>query len=355
MTSMHEDIHVGLVGFGMAGRVFHAPVIERVPGLRLAAVVQRTGDSAGRHYPEARIVRSVEDLLGDARVRLVIVATPNTSHVAVARQCLEAGRHVVIDKPFAPTSTEAADLVETARRCQRVLSVFQNRRWDGDFLTVQRLIEQQTCGRLVLLESRFERYRPALRGTWRERPEPGAGILFDLGSHLMDQALALFGLPEAVTGDVRTERDDNLVDDAFDVTLHYSRHRVLLRSTMLTTAPGPRFVVQGTTGCYVKYHLDPQEARLAAADPAGRFWDQEPRERWGTLSRAEGDSIESEALPTEAGDYRLYYANVRDAIWGTGALAVTPEQALRVIQLLELVRDSSRQRRTLGTDGIGDQ
>lgn len=350
---MHDDILVGLVGFGMAGRVFHAPVIERVHGLRLAAIVQRTGDTAERFYPDARIVRSVDDLLADERIRLVVIATPNASHATLARQCLEAGRHVVIDKPFATSAAEAAALVDAARRCRRVLSVFQNRRWDGDFLTVQQLIEQQTCGRLVLLESRFERYRPSLRGTWREQPEPGAGILFDLGSHLVDQALSLFGLPEAVAGDVRVERDNAVVDDAFDVTLHYPGHRVLLRATMLTTAPGPRFVVQGTAGAYVKFHLDPQEARLAAGDAAGRFWDQEPRERWGTLSRAAGDGIESESLPTEAGDYRLYYANVRDAIWGTAALAVTPEQALDVIRILELARRSSDERRTLGVAGDG--
>ena len=162
---------------------------------------------------------------------------------------------------------------------------------------------------------------PGLRGAWREQPEPGSGILFDLGSHLVDQAVTLFGAPDAVTGDVRIERDDAVVDDAFDVTLHYPAHRVVLRSTMLATAPGPRFVVQGTAGSYVKYHLDPQEARLAVGDPANRFWEQEPRERWGTLSRATGGGVESETLPTEAGDYRLYYANVRDAIRGTAPLA----------------------------------
>ncbi len=348
MTATHEDVLVGLVGFGMAGRVFHAPVIDRVPGLRLAAIVQRSGDTAERLYPAARVVRTVEDLLADERIGLVVIATPNTSHARLARQCLEAGRHVVVDKPFATSSAEAAELVEAGLRCRRVLSVFQNRRWDGDFLTVQRLLEERTCGRLVLVESRFERYRPQLRGTWREKPEPGSGILFDLGTHLVDQAVTLFGLPEAVTGDVRSERSDAVVDDAFDVTLHYPSHRVLLRSTMLAAAPGPRFVLQGTIGSYVKYHLDPQEARLAAGDtPGGHFWDQEPRERWGTLSRATADGIESEALPTEAGDYRLYYSNVRDAIWGTAALAVTPDQAFNVIRLLDLARASSRQRRTL--------
>jgi scyllo-inositol 2-dehydrogenase (NADP+) len=348
MATAPEDIHVGLIGFGTAGRVFHAPVIEQVPGLRLAAIVQRTGDTASAAYPHVRVVRSVDDLLADNRIALVVVATPNPSHAALARRSLEAGRHVVVDKPFAISTAEGAPLLDVAARCRRLLSVFHNRRWDGDFLTIRRLLDQRTCGRVVLFESRFERYRPRLRGVWRERDEPGSGILFDLGPHLLDQAVALFGTPEAVTGDVRTERDDAVVDDAFDVTLHYPGLRVRLGASMLASAPGPRFVLQGTTGSYVKYHLDPQEARLAAGgSDRSPFWEQEPRERWGTLTRATVDGTESEPLPSEAGDYRGFYANVRDAIRGTASLAVTPEQALAVLRLIECARASSTERRTL--------
>jgi scyllo-inositol 2-dehydrogenase (NADP+) len=350
MPPLTEDILVGLVGFGTAGRVFHAPVIERVPGLRLSAIVQRSSDTAASLHPHARSVRTLDELLADDRIRLVVIATPNATHADLARRCLEAGRHVVVDKPFAVSSAEAAPLIAVARRCERLLTVFHNRRWDGDFLTVQRLIEEQTCGRTVLVESRFERFRPDRRpGSWRERQEPGSGILFDLGSHLVDQAVTLFGPPEAVTGDVRIERDWAVVDDAFDVTLHYPTHRVLLRSSMLASAPGPRFVVRGTSGSYVKYHLDPQEAQLAAGGADGRFWEQEPRERWGTLTRSAGAGTASEVLPTEAGDYRGFYVNVRDAIRGTAALSVTAEQALDVIRLLELARESSSQRRTLSS------
>jgi scyllo-inositol 2-dehydrogenase (NADP+) len=348
MTSLPDDIRVGLVGFGMAARVFHAPVIEQVPGLRLSTIVQRSAGSAAALYPAARVVSSVDDLLADDDVALVVIATPNPSHAELARRCLEAGRHVVVDKPFAVSSAEAAPLLDIARGAGRVLTVFHNRRWDGDFRTVQRLAEEQTCGRIVLVESRFERFRPALRGVWRERQQPGSGILFDLGPHLVDQAVTLFGLPDAVTGDVRIERDRAVVDDAFDVTFHYPAVRVVLRASMLAAAPGPRFVVQGTQGSYVKYHLDPQEARLAAGDAsAGRYWDQEPREWWGTLTRQTDSGLESHLLPTEAGDYRRFYGNVRDAVRGTAPLAVTPEQALDVIRLLELVHESSRCARTL--------
>jgi scyllo-inositol 2-dehydrogenase (NADP+) len=350
MSALSDDIQVGLIGWGVAGRVFHAPVIEQVEGLRLSTIVHRSADAGASSYRAARVVRSVDDLLADDRIRLVVIATPNTSHAGLARACLESGRHVVVDKPFAVSSAEAAPLLDAARRRHLVLTVFHNRRWDGDFLTVQRLVDQETCGRLVLLESRFDRYRPTLRGVWRERAEPGSGSLFDLGTHLVDQAVTLFGLPEALTGDVRIERDEAVVDDAFDVTLHYPGLRVLLRSTMLASAPGPRFVLQGVAGSYVKYHLDPQEARLAGVEPwPGNFWDQEPRERWGTLTRAGVAGVASDPLPTEAGDYRRFYANVRDAIRGTAPLAVTAEQALDSIRLIELAIESSRERRTLPT------
>ena len=343
------DIDVGLVGFGTAGRVFHAPVIESVPGLRLSAIVQRSGETAARAHPRARVVRSLDELLSIESIGLVVVATPNPSHAHLARRCLQAGRHVVIDKPFAPSSAEALDVLQTAERSGRLLSVFHNRRHDGDFLTVARLVRGGACGRSVLFESHFDRYRPRLRpGAWRERAEPGSGVLFDLGSHLVDQAVTLFGSPSAVTADLRVERDGALVDDAFDVVLHYPRLRAVLRATMLACEPGPRFVLRGTEGTYVKHGVDPQEARLAGGErPAGDDWGREAESRWGTLTRASEHGDVGEAVPTEPGDYRRYYANVRDAIRGDSALEVTPRQALEVIRLLELAQESSRTRRTL--------
>jgi len=349
MTSPHGTIQVGLVGFGIAGRYFQAPVIRAVPGLRLSAIVQRTGNSAAETYPDVRVVPTVEDLLAIDGIELVVVATPNTTHAPIARRCLEAGRHVVIDKPFAPTSSEAAPVIELARQAGRLLSVYHNRRWDGDFLTVERLLADGACGRPVMFESHFDRYRPGLRpGVWRERAEAGSGVLFDLGSHLVDQAVALFGLPEAVTADVRLERDGAVADDAFDVMLHYPRMRALLRGTMLACQPGPRFLLHGTEGTYVKHHVDPQEERLKGgetADAAGRG--EEPPDRWGILTRCPHGEVVREPVATEAGDYRRYYENIRDAIHGRATLAVTPQQALDVVRLLELAQESSRQGRTV--------
>lgn len=342
-------IDVGLIGFGFAGRTFHAPVISAVEGLRLAAILQRTGDEAAQAYPSARMVRTLEELLAIERIRLVVIATPNTSHFDLAKACLLAGRDVVIDKPFAPTWAEAAELVALAGKLGRLLSVYQNRRWDGDFQTIQRLHSEGVFGRVVLFESHFDRFRPELKqNAWRERDEPGSGVLFDLGPHLIDQAMVLFGEPEAITAEVRIERDGGTVDDAFDVALHFPRTRALLRAGVLVSTQTPRFVVQGVQGGYLKYGLDPQEDALKRGErPAGEFWGYEAPERWGTLLRAQGDGFAPEKYATAPGDYRLYYANIRDAMLGTAPLAVTPQQALRVMRALELARESSSQRRTL--------
>jgi scyllo-inositol 2-dehydrogenase (NADP+) len=226
--------------------------------------------------------------------------------------------------------------------------VYQNRRWDGDFLTVRNLLAENKLGRVALYESHFDRFRPQLKaGAWRERSEPGSGLLFDLGPHLIDQTLLLFGIPAAISADVRIERDGATVDDAFDVVLHYpdSKMRAVLRAGVLVSTPTPRFAIQGTQGGYLKYGLDPQEDALKRGEaPSSEFWGYEAPERWGTLLLAQGESFVREQLPTLPGDYRQYYANVRDAILGTATPAVTPAQALNVMRALELAMESSHRR-----------
>jgi predicted dehydrogenase len=339
-------IDVGLVGFGFAGRTFHAPVIAAVEGLRLAAILQRHGSEAEQAYPDARVVHSIDDLLALDSIGLVVIATPNTSHFDLARQCLLAGRDVVIDKPFTTSYAEAAELVALAGDRKRLLSVYQNRRYDGDFQTIQRLFTDNKLGRIVLFESHFDRFRPQPRASaWRERAEPGSGLLFDLGPHLIDQSMLLFGMPEAISADVRIERDGGEIDDAFDVVLHYPRMRALLRAGVLVSTPTPRFAIHGTQGGYLKYGLDPQEDALKRGEkPSGEFWGYEAPERWGTLLTLQGDSFHSEPLATLPGDYRLYYQNVRDAMLGAAPPAVTPERALDVMQAIELAQESSAKR-----------
>lgn len=353
-------IQVGLIGFGFAGRTFHAPVISAVEGLRLAAILQRHGDEAARAYPEARLVRSLPEMLDVGSIRLIVVATPNDSHFSLAKECLLAGCDVVIDKPFAPTYVEAAELAELAERQGRLLSVYQNRRWDGDFKTLRALIASGELGRVVRYESYFDRFRPGLRtGAWREQAGPGSGVLFDLGPHLIDQALALFGPPQAVSADVRVERDGAVADDAFDIVLHYPGLRACLRATMLASRPGPHYLVHGTRGSYIKYGLDPQEDALKRGERPGQSntWGREPNEAWGTLVLGAIGSPndrgipahagEERKIPTDAGDYRGYYENVRDALVKKTELAVTPAAALRVMRVIELARQSSQERRVL--------
>ena len=343
-------IEVGLVGFGLAGRAFHAPVIRAVPGLHLAAIVQRSGSEAAENYPDVRIVRNLDELLSIAEIRLVVIATPNETHYPFARQCLEAGRDVVVDKPFTTTLEEAKLLVQLAKKTKRLLTVYQNRRYDGDFQAIRQLLEAGTLGRIVRFETAYDRYRPQLKpGAWREAARPGSGILFDIAPHLIDHALVLFGLPEAVTADVRIERENAAADDAFDVTLHYSNGmRAALRSSILAAAPRPRFVLLGTQGSFVKQTFDRQEMNLRRGYiPAGKPWGYETEEEWGVLTIPAGDSFENRRIPSASCDYRDYYSNLRDAILGRAALAVTPEWSLDVMRLLEVARESSKRRCTL--------
>jgi scyllo-inositol 2-dehydrogenase (NADP+) len=350
------EIGVAVIGFGLAGRVFHAPFVSAVPGLRLEAIVQRKGDEAAAAYPKARILRSVDEALKDAAVQLIVVGTPNETHFDLAKQALLAGKHVVIDKPFAATSAEAAELKALAEKRGLVLAPFHNRRWDGDFLTVRRLLKKEAVGRLVTYESHFDRFRPLPReNTWKEGGNAANGLLMDLGPHLVDQALTLFGVPEGITASVRRDRDKTDIEDAFDITLEYPRLRAHCRSSMLACDAAPRFLLHGTKGSFKKYGLDPQEPALVGGAKVPRVgdgeWLAEPESEWGMLTvapvPADPGTLTRTKVKTELGDYRLYYANVRDAILGVAKLAVTPEDGWRVIKLLEMARESAKAGKTL--------
>jgi predicted dehydrogenase len=349
---LSNDIPVGLIGFGLAGRAFHAPVISRVPGLRLAAILQRSGNEAAQLYPNARIVRTIDELLAIREIRLIVIATPNETHFPLAKQCLAAGRDVVVDKPFTTTLEEAVSLVQFAHAEGRLLTVYQNRRFDGDFQAVQQVVAGGELGRIVRFECTYDRFRPQLKpGAWREKAVPGAGILFDLAPHLIDTALVLFGLPEAIAADIRCERDNAIADDAFDLVLHYPRElRAVLRATMLAATIRPRFRLHGTRGSYEKHAFDVQEPKLRA----GRIpWEETPteaelRENEGVLTLVQPDGTPQERrIPPGKTDYRDFYANVRDAMLGRANLAVSPQHAINVMRVLELARESSARRCTI--------
>jgi predicted dehydrogenase len=360
-----REIGVGVVGYGLGGRVFHAPFVSAVPGLTLVAIMTSKADEAGKAYPAAKIVRTLDELLGDAGIEVVVVSTPNETHFAMAKTCLEAGKHVVIDKPFAATSQEALELGSLARAKGLLVIPFHNRRWDGDFVTVRGLIASHAVGRLVTFESHFDRFRPLPReGTWKEAGNPANGMLFDLGPHLVDQVLALFGAPAAITASVRADRDATEIEDAFDITLHYPEYSGMpgkgllahCRTSYLACDNAPRFLLHGTVGSFIKYGLDPQEPKLVAGakvpvQGSAEVWLQEDEAAWGKLTvapnPAEPGILVTRQVKTEVGDYRGFYANVRDAVLGTAALAVTPEDGYRVIKLLEMARESSREGKTL--------
>jgi predicted dehydrogenase len=354
------EIGVGVIGFGLAGRVFHAPFVSAVPGLKLEAIVQRRGDEAAKAYPKARILRSVEEALSDPAISLIVVGTPNETHYDLAKQALQAGKHVVIDKPFAPSSEQARELISIATEKKLVLAPFHNRRWDGDFLTVRKVLDSGELGRVTTFESHFDRFRPLPReATWKESGNAANGMLFDLGPHLVDQALSLFGLPQAITASVRRDRDTTEIEDAFDITLHYPKLQAICRATMVAAEPAPRFLLHGTHGSFRKYGLDPQEPALvggATVPPMGdsREWLGEPESAWGTLvvapNPADPGKLNRTTVKTEPGDYRGYYANVRDAILGVAPLQVTPEDGYRVIRLLELARQSSAEGRSIAPE-----
>src|ERR1700684_4303853 len=323
-------INVGLIGFGLAGRAFHAQVISRVPGMRLAAILQRTGDEAGAAYPDAKIVRSLDELLALPDIRLIVVASPNDTHAPFARAALASGHDVVVDKPFTTSYAEAVDLVNFAEKSGRLLTVYQNRRYDGDFQAIRQVVAAGTLGRIVRFETNYDRFRPNLKpNAWREQLVPGAGILFDIGPHLIDHAMQLFGRPEAVTADIRIERESGLADDAFDVMLHYPNSmRAVLSSNILAATQRPRFLLFGTKGAFLKQTFDPQEMNLRRGEiPKDTPWGAEPEENWGLRPLSAAPKSPERRIPSATGDYRDYYANVRDVLLGKAQPAVTLPQA----------------------------
>jgi scyllo-inositol 2-dehydrogenase (NADP+) len=340
-------IRAGLVGFGMAGRVFHAPLLSSVEGLELAAVLERHTDNAAQRYPGITTYRSLEAMLGDPTLDLFVVATPNESHFAVARQILEAGKSVVVDKPMAVRAAEIAELMALAGSKGALLIPFHNRRWDNDFQTLSKLIHEGSAGRVVHLESTLDRWRPLPKGrvAWKEDPAQG-GLLLDIGTHLADQALVLFGMPEAVFADVARERDGDGSNDSFTVRLRYPGFVVSLSANVLSALARPRFHLRGTRGNFWKWGVDLQEAALnkvTRIDDAA--WGQEAAHDWGTLNVDVDNCAVSRPVPSIPGDYRLFYAAVRDALLGKSEAPVAALSAWRAARLLEWAAESSTARR----------
>lgn len=336
------EIGVGLVGYGLSGRSFHAPFIETVAGLRLAAIVttdrQRHATAAAEH-PGAVIVESVDALLERGDVELVVVAAPNSLHTPVAIRALAAGRHVVVDKPIAPTVAQGEVLLDAAAGSGRLLSVYQNRRWDGDFLTIRRLVADDALGAIDSYEARFERSSP-VGPEWREMASEAGGPLRDLGAHLVDQSLILFGPARRVWAQIDRRRPGSQVEDSVFVAIdHVNGVRSRLWTSLIASCVGPRMRLRGLTGEYVKGDLDIQESQLLAGmAPDAPGFGEEPGDRWGRLHRPDGSV---ERTPTEPGRYGRFYELLREAICSGGSPPVDPHDSLRALRVLEAAERAS--------------
>ena len=343
MTSM---LNVGIVGYGYATKTFHAPLISALPGLRLAAVSSGDPAKVANDWPCLPVFDSAQALFACDEIELIVIPTPNETHFPLAAQALAAGKHVVVDKPFTLTADEAQELIAMARRYDRLLSVFHNRRWDSDFLTLQSVLREGSLGRVTHLESHFDRYRPEVRARWRESDGPGTGLWFDLGAHLLDQALQLFGTPQSISLDLARQRDGAVVDDWFHALLRYDEMRVVLHGSALVPAMGPRLMVHATRGSFVKWGLDPQEDALKAGlHPCAADWGADPLA--GRLTLRDGDAVSEQVVPSIPGNYLAYYAAIRDAIRLGTPNPVPAEQALQVTRLIECGVASAREGRVV--------
>jgi len=336
-----EALRVALVGYGLAGRVFHAPLITATPGLALHTVVSSDAGKVHVDLPDVGVVSDPQSAFDDPAIGLVVIASPNITHAPLAIAALRAGKHVVVDKPFAIDLAQAQAVATAANASGHLLAVFHNRRWDADFLALRALVEAGTLGDIAEVHSHFDRFRPTVPDRWRERAGPGAGLWLDLGPHLVDQALQLFGLPDAVQADIAIQRVGAEVDDWFHVVLRYPRMRVVLHAGALVPGAGLRFAVHGSGGSWFKHGLDPQEAALRdGAVPGGAGWGVDPSP--GRLLRVSEDgAVTDAASPTRAGDYRAFYAGVRDAIAGDAEAPVTIDEALDVMRVLQAGIDSA--------------
>lgn len=341
-------LNVALVGYGYVGKTFHAPLIASVPGLALHTVVSSDPAKVHADYPAVTVRKNLAAALADPDIALVVIATPNELHAPQAIAALRAGKHVVVDKPFTLSAAEAEEVIAEADKAGRLLSVFHNRRFDSGHLTLKRLIAEGRLGQIREFSCHYDRLRPIVRDRWREREGPGAGIWYDLAPHLIDQALQLFGRPQSLYADIQLQRVGAQAPDYFHAMLRYPETRVILHASMSVADNRFHLAAHGSGGSFVKYGLDRQEAALKAGrKPGDAGWGEDDGPVVFTRADEETETAVQEPITLERGDYRLYYAGVRDAIAGTGENPVTGEEALAVMELLELGLRSAHQRREL--------
>lgn len=342
-----ESIKTGIASYGMSGQVFHAPFIYTNPHFQLCIIVERSKELSKERYPDATIVRSVDEMLDDKDIELVVINTPDSTHYEYARMALEAGKHVIVEKPFTTTQDQADELIALADSKGLMLSVYQNRRWDADFLTVKDVIQKELLGRLVEFESTFARYRNFIKpDTWKETGTAGGGMTYNLGSHLIDQAVQLFGKPEAVYANIATLRTGGHVDDYFQINLLRPQLnpelRITLKASYLMREPEPRFVLHGTLGSYVKHGIDVQEEALLRGEmPDQPNWGEEDEQNWGILhTEANGETLYGR-YPSLPGNYNAFYQNIYEYLRLGKPLATDARYVSDVINIIEAAYQSS--------------
>jgi predicted dehydrogenase len=339
-SSQGAPLNVALLGYGFASKTFHAPLLARVPGLRLRYIVSSDSAKVHQDYKDISVLAKPEEAFADPAVDVIVLATPNVTHFDLAQKALNAGKHVVVDKPFTNTVADGIELIKLARSRKKVLAVFQSRRWDGDFLTLRKLLADGALGKMAVFECHYDRYRPEPRQRWREMPGPGSGIWFDLGPHLIDQALQLFGLPESIYADLEIQRTGGQANDYFHVVLRYGKSRAILHGGSLVVAESPRFIVHGALGSFIKFGMDTQEESLKRGEiPGSAGWGADPK--MGTLIAKKGDGFETREVPNIPGNYLGFYEGLRDAITRGGPVPVTAEEGLEVINVIETAEKSA--------------
>lgn len=346
---MGTPIKTALASFGMSGKVFHGPLLKVNSGYEVVTVLERSKELSKELFPEAKIVRSYDAILNDNDIELVIVNTPDKLHYEMAKAAILKGKNIVVEKPVTLKSEEAADLIKLARDKGIVFSVFQNRRWDADFRTVEKVMEEAKFGRLIEFESHFDRYRTYIApNTWKEEGDEYSGVLYNLGSHMVDQAFVLFGRPNAVIAHLKIVRRNGVVTDYYDIRLEYDGFAALLKCSYLVKDPGPRYTIHGEYGTFHKYGIDAQEELMKAGNlPLGDDWGKEEPEDWGTLVYEEDGEEVEELIESIPGDYNIFYKNIYDAVRNGAELLVKPEEALEVLKILEACLQSNHEKRTV--------
>ncbi len=344
-----KPIVTALCSFGMSGQVFHGPSLKVLPQFKIHKILERNRRISEKYYPQATIVKDFEKILHDPVVELVIVNTPDYLHFDMAKMAMEAGKHIVVEKPFAKSSEDAVKLIDIAKRNNVLMTVYQNRRLDGGFLTVQKVLENKLLGRIVEYECHYNRYRNFIReGSWKEDGDERTGVLFNLGPHIVDQALVLFGKPEAVTAHLSVLRTGGRTTDHFDIRLHYRDFDATLRCSYLVREMGPQFILHGTEGSFIKMATDPQEEMLKINRlPDEPGWGKEPPQDWGKLNTSVNGIHFEGKLETIPGNYSKFYSNLYEAIRNGGKLMVQPEEALMTIRILETCLISNKEQKTI--------